>query len=80
MKKYKAIIKKKKNHDKMVLLISKALIESNLSHDEFVLISNLLKECYDMKEETKNSNAKWKFKLYIRQCNLIVWSVQKRRK
>ena len=25
-------------------------MDSDLSHDEFVLINNLLKECYDMKE------------------------------
>ena len=48
-KKYKSIIKKKKKkHDKIVLLaksklnsmeaISKALIDSNIRHDEFVLI------------------------------------------
>ena len=68
IKKYKSIIKKKKKkHDKIVLLaksklnsievlISKALIDSNISHDEFVLINNVLKEFYDMKEEIKNSN------------------------
>ena len=50
IKKYKSIIKKtRKRHDKMVLLaksklnskkvlISKALIDSKISHDEFVLI------------------------------------------
>ena len=55
IKKYKSIIKKKKKkHDKIVLLakskvnsikvlISKALIDSNLSHDEFVLINSVLK-------------------------------------
>ena len=37
-------------------LISKALINSNISHDEFVLINNVLKELYDTKEEIKNSN------------------------
>ena len=54
-KKYKSIInKKKKKHDKIVLLaksklniievlISKALIDSVVSHDEFVLINNVLK-------------------------------------
>ena len=52
---YKSLIKKKKKkHDKMVLLakyklnstevlISKALIDSNISHDKFVLINNMLK-------------------------------------
>ena len=68
IKKYESIIKKKK-HDKIVLLaksklnsievlISKALIDSNISHDEFVLINNVLKEFYDMKEEIRNSNDK----------------------
>ena len=65
IKNYKSIMKKK--HDKLVLLaisklnsievlISKALIDSNISHDEFILINNVLKEFYDMKEEIKNSN------------------------
>ena len=70
IKKYKSIIKKKKKrHDKIVLLaksklnskeviISKALIDSNISHDEFVLINNVLKEFYNTKEEIKNSNNK----------------------
>ena len=40
------------------VLISKALIDSNISHDEFVLTKNLLKEFYDMNEEIKNSNDK----------------------
>ena len=62
----KSIIKKKKKeHDKIVLLaksklnsievlISKALIDSVISHDEFVLIINVLKEYEEMKEEIKN--------------------------
>ena len=66
IKKYKTIIKKKKkNHDKIVLLaksnlnsievlISKALIDSVVSHDEFVLKNNVLKEYNEMKEEIKN--------------------------
>ena len=65
IKMYKSIIKKKKKkHDKIVLLaksklnsievlISKALSNSNISHDEFVLINNVLTEFYDMKEEIK---------------------------
>ena len=36
------------------VLISKALIDSNISHDEFALISNVLKEYDDMQEEMKN--------------------------
>ena len=66
IKKYKSIIKKnKKKHDKIVLLakskltsievlISKALIDSVISHDEFVLINNAIKEYDEMKGETKN--------------------------
>ena len=54
IKKYRLIIKKnKKKHDKIVLLpksklnnievlISKDLIDSNISHDEFILINNRL--------------------------------------
>ena len=42
----------------METLISKALIDSNVNHDEFVLINNLLKEFYDMKKEIKTSNNK----------------------
>ena len=55
---------KNKKQDKMILvansklnsieeLISKALIDSKISHDEFVLINNVLKEYDDLKEEIK---------------------------
>ena len=69
IKKYNSIIKKKKKkHDKIVLLaksksnsievvISKALIDSNISHDEFVLMNNVLKDIkikyHDMKKKLK---------------------------
>ena len=46
-----------------------------MSNDEFVLI-NVLKEIYDIKEEIKNSNKKEKFRLYIKQCYLIVRRVE----
>ena len=66
MKKYTSIIKKiKKKHNKIVLLaksnldrievlISKSLIDSNISHDEFILTNNVLKEYQEMKGEIKN--------------------------
>ena len=68
IEKYKSItMKKKKKHDKIVFLakselnsielnslISKALKNSNISHDEFVLINNVLKEYDNMKEEIKD--------------------------
>ena len=38
------------------VFISKALIDSNIIHDKFVLINKALKEFYDIKEEIKNSN------------------------
>ena len=70
MKKHKPTNKKnKKKHDKTVLLaksklnsiellISKILIDSFISHDEFVSVNIVLKELYDVKEEIKNSNGK----------------------
>ena len=42
----------------IAVLISKALVDSNISHDEFVLINNVLREFYDMKEEIKNVSNK----------------------
>ena len=65
IKKYKSIIKKKRRSIKEVLsakskldsievLNSKALIDSNISRDKFVLINNVLKEYYDVREEIKN--------------------------
>ena len=46
------------------VLTSNALTDLNISHDEFVLINNLLKEFYDIKPEIKNSNKI--FRLYIK--------------
>ena len=67
IKKYKSIIKLKKyKYDKIVLLakfilnrivsivsISKALINSNISNNELVLVNNALKEYENVKEEIK---------------------------
>ena len=38
----------------MEVLISRALIDSHISHDEFVLVNNVLREYNDLKEELKN--------------------------
>ena len=66
IKNYKYIIKeKKKKHNKKLLLAksklnrievlnSKTLIDSNISHDVFVLINDVLNEYNKMKEEIKN--------------------------
>ena len=68
IKTYKSIIKKmKRKHDKIVslakcklnsleVLISQALFDSNISHDDFVLTHNVLKEYDNMKEEIKTLN------------------------
>ena len=65
IKKYKSIIKKKKSKkhkivllgkaklDTIEVLISKALIESYISHDEFVSVNNVLSEYNEMKKEIK---------------------------
>ena len=69
IKMFKSIMKKtKKKHDKIVLsgkdmlnvievLIPKALINSNISHDEFVAVNNVLREYNEMKEEVKNPDT-----------------------
>ena len=48
----------KSRSNSIEVLISKVFIDSNISHDEVVLINNELKEFYDMKKEIKNSNKK----------------------
>ena len=87
IKKYKSIIKKKKKkHDKIVLLaksklnkievlISKDLIDSSITYDEFVLVNNSLKKYNEMKEEIKKFKGLIKFiedfSLFIKQCYRI---------
>ena len=39
------------------VLISKALIDSYISHGEFVSVNNVLREYNEMKEEMKNPEA-----------------------
>ena len=78
VKKYKSIIKKKKKkHNEKVLLtkfkldsteglISKTLINSRITGDEFVLINNQLKECNNMNEEKiKDLNSSLKILVYL---------------
>ena len=60
---------RKEKYDKILLLakskskslealISKSLIQSNISHDKFVLINDVPEEFHYMKEEIKNSSNK----------------------
>ena len=67
---YQSIIKKKKKkHGKILLLakselnrievsVSKVLLDSNISYNEFVLINSLLKGFFDTEEEIGDSNDK----------------------
>ena len=58
------IKKKKKKHNKIVLLeknkffieflISKALSNSHIDHEKFISVNNVLREYNEMKKETKN--------------------------
>ena len=84
IKKYRSMItKKKKKQDKIILLtksklnstevlISKALIDSKIIHDEFVLTNNVLKEHYDTKEEIKipitNKKSDYIYKRVLPYC------------
>ena len=80
IKRYKSLIKKmKKNHDRIVILaktklntievlISNALIDSCISHNEFIPVNNVLREYDDMKEEIQNlktSTVKLKKLIYL---------------
>ena len=80
-KKCKSIVKKKKKkHDKMLLLAKsksnsikaltcKASIDSNISHDDFFLINNVLKE---FKGVCLKQNKRFQLRFSIRQ--LLIWS------
>ena len=54
------------------VLISKALVVLNISHDELFLIKNVLKKFY----QNKKSKVLIINKINIKQCCLIVWSVE----
>ena len=58
------------------VLISKALIDSNINHDEVVLINKMLKEYDVMKEEIKNLKLIEDFSPSIKQLYRIVWTVE----
>ena len=56
------------------VLLYRALIDSVVSHDEFVLINNVLKEHSEMKEEIKNLKTQFieDFSLFIKQYYHII--------
>ena len=46
----------------IAVLISEAFIDSNISYDEFMSVSNVLKEYDSMEKETKiSNNTQWFF-------------------
>ena len=46
----------------IAVLISEAFIDSNISYDEFMSVSNVLKEYDSMEKETKiSNNTEWFF-------------------
>ena len=47
----KIVLLAKSKLNRIEALVSKALIDSNITHDEFVLINNVLKKYDDMKEK-----------------------------
>ena len=77
IKKYKSIIEKKKNKpNKTVLLgktklsgikvlISKSLINSYISHDEFGLVKTVLKKYDDTEKEINSLNSSSKILVYL---------------
>ena len=67
--------KKRKKHDKIVLLaktklntievlISKVSIASYINHHEFVSVNNVLREYNEVKEEIKNPKNTVKYTIY----------------
>ena len=44
----------KAKSDTIEVLISKALIDSYINHDELILVNNVLRQYNEMKEEIKN--------------------------
>ena len=77
IKKYKSIIKKKKRkYHKIVLLgndklntievlLSKALIDSYISHVKFVSVNNVLREYFELTKEIKIPETSVEYIIYI---------------
>ena len=54
MKHKETVLLTKSRLNSIEVLISKALIDSSISHDDFLLINNVLKVYDNLKEEIKN--------------------------
>ena len=70
--------------NRIEVLNSKTIIDSNTSHDVFVLINDVLNEYNKMKEEIKKFKVLIKFiedfSLFTKQCYRTVWSTEKLQK
>ena len=51
--------------DVIEVLISKALIDSYINHDEFVSVNNVLKVYIEMRDEIKNSDTSVEYIIQI---------------
>ena len=51
----------KANLDTTEILISKALIDSYISHDEFVSVTNVLRKYNEIKKDIKNAETSVKY-------------------
>ena len=52
------------------VLICKALIDSYISHDKFVLVNNVLREYYKINEEIRNPESSVEY-IILKQWNLL---------
>ena len=60
------------------VLISRASSDSDISHDEFILVNNALKENDDMSKPIKKfKSLNTSSNIIICLCHIIVWSVEK---
>ena len=85
----KIVLLAKSKLNRLEVLISKALIDVlikyyfpklNISHDELLLVHNVLKEYNKMKKKNKNLKELIKFRIFRKQCYCIAWNVEKIKK
>ena len=62
------------------VLIYKALIDSKISHDKFISINNVLKDCDDMKKETKTLRTQSVYLKFQSVYKTVFFEVQKKHK
>ena len=74
MKHDKIVSLAKSRLNKIEILFSEALIDSNIGHEEYFLINNMLKEYNKVKEEIKNLNRLLKILDYLK-INVIMFQV-----